>query len=70
MGGMLVGTLFGVLVIPGLYYAFATLGGGRKLLKDESDEPLSEEYFHDKEQQHKPVKKKNLLTKLIKRKKR
>ena len=35
-GGMLVGTVIGVLVIPGLYYLFGQLDGGRKLLKDES----------------------------------
>ncbi|MGO9468645.1 MAG: efflux RND transporter permease subunit, partial [Isosphaeraceae bacterium] len=42
VGGMLVGTVIGVLIIPGLYYLFGQLDGGRKLLKDESDEPLSE----------------------------
>lgn len=41
-GGMLVGTLLGVIVIPGLYYVFARIADGRKLLKDESDFPLSE----------------------------
>ena len=41
-GGMLVGTVIGVLVIPGLYYLFGQLDGGRKLLKDEAHEPLSE----------------------------
>ncbi|HEY7309166.1 MAG TPA: efflux RND transporter permease subunit [Gemmataceae bacterium] len=42
VGGMLVGTLIGVLVIPGLYYLFAKIADGRKLLKDETDAPLSE----------------------------
>ncbi len=41
-GGMLVGTVIGVLVIPGLYYLFGRMADGRKLLDDESDEPLSE----------------------------
>jgi HAE1 family hydrophobic/amphiphilic exporter-1 len=41
-GGMLAGTVFGVLVIPGLYYLFAKLVDGRKLLQDEVDGPLSE----------------------------
>ncbi|MGO9464939.1 MAG: efflux RND transporter permease subunit, partial [Isosphaeraceae bacterium] len=45
-GGMLVGTVIGVLVIPGLYYLFSQLDGGRKLLKDESSEPLSEIFEH------------------------
>jgi HAE1 family hydrophobic/amphiphilic exporter-1 len=41
-GGMLVGTLIGVLVIPGLYYLFGRIADKEKLLKDEADEPLSE----------------------------
>ena len=46
VGGMLVGTVIGVLVIPGLYYLFGQLADGRKLLKDETDEPLSEVFEH------------------------
>jgi HAE1 family hydrophobic/amphiphilic exporter-1 len=46
-GGMLVGTVIGVLVIPGLYYLFARISDGRKLLRDEVDEPLSELLEHD-----------------------
>jgi len=48
-GGMLVGTLIGVLVIPGLYYLFGKIADGRKLLQDESSKPLSEPHddHHD-----------------------
>ncbi|MFO0879036.1 MAG: efflux RND transporter permease subunit [Gemmataceae bacterium] len=42
VGGMLLGTVVGVLVIPGLYYLFGKIAGSNKLLKDEVDEPLSE----------------------------
>jgi multidrug efflux pump subunit AcrB len=42
VGGMLVGTLIGVLVIPGLYYLFAKISDGRKLIQDEHDEPVTE----------------------------
>ncbi|TWT73891.1 efflux RND transporter permease subunit [Allorhodopirellula solitaria] len=42
VGGMLMGTLVGVLVIPGLYYIFAKLADGRTLIRDEHDGPLSE----------------------------
>lgn len=42
VGGMLVGTLVGVLVIPGLYYIFGKMADGRYLLKDETNVPLSE----------------------------
>src|SRR4029079_10871359 len=45
-GGMFVGTVFGVLVIPGLYYLFARFADGRKLLRDEVDEPLTELFDH------------------------
>ena len=46
VGGMLVGTVLGVLVIPGLYYLFARISDGRKLLRDAADEPLSELLEH------------------------
>lgn len=42
LGGMLFGTFFGVLAIPGLYFIFAKLSDGRKLIQDEHELPLSE----------------------------
>ena len=50
LGGMLVGTVVGVLVIPGLYYVFASLIQGRKLIRDEWDEPISEEFVRKEEE--------------------
>ena len=47
LGGMLLGTLIGVIVIPGLYYIFGKMAEGRKLIQDEYDESLSEEYVHN-----------------------
>ena len=47
VGGMLVGTVIGVLVIPGLYYLFGRIADGGKLLQDEVDEPLSEIFEHE-----------------------
>jgi HAE1 family hydrophobic/amphiphilic exporter-1 len=44
LGGMLLGTIFGVIVVPGLYYVFGTLAEGRKLIRDEDENPLTEEY--------------------------
>ena len=44
MGGMLFGTFIGVIIIPGLYFVFGSMADGRKLLKDEEDEPLSESF--------------------------
>lgn len=47
VGGMLLGTVVGVLIIPGLYYLFGGLADGRKLLRDETDEPVSEMFEHE-----------------------
>jgi HAE1 family hydrophobic/amphiphilic exporter-1 len=43
-GGMVIGTIVGVVVIPGLYYLFGRIDDGRKLLKDERRSPLSENF--------------------------
>jgi HAE1 family hydrophobic/amphiphilic exporter-1 len=45
-GGMLVGTLLGILVIPGLYYIFGKLADGRSLIPGDTNEPLSESLEH------------------------
>ena len=47
VGGMLIGTVIGVLVIPGLYYLFGKVADGKKLIRDEHDEPLSELFERD-----------------------
>ncbi|PZR08104.1 MAG: hydrophobe/amphiphile efflux-1 family RND transporter [Flavobacterium psychrophilum] len=46
MGGMLFGTIFGVIIVPGLYYIFGSIADGRKLIKDEDDSSLTEELVH------------------------
>jgi HAE1 family hydrophobic/amphiphilic exporter-1 len=50
LGGMLFGTIFGVIIVPGLYYIFGTLADGRKLIKDEDETPLSEEFVESSSQ--------------------
>ena len=47
VGGMLMGTLVGVFVIPGLYYLFAKMADGKKLIQDEHDAPISELFESD-----------------------
>ena len=42
LGGMLFGTVFGVIIIPGLYYFFGTLAGDKKLIRDENESPIFE----------------------------
>ena len=46
MGGMLFGTIFGVVIIPGLYFIFGSLADGRKMIKDEEDGTLTENLVH------------------------
>ncbi|MEN9381539.1 MAG: hypothetical protein RI940_420, partial [Bacteroidota bacterium] len=58
LGGMLFGTIFGVIVIPGLYYVFAKLQDGRSLIKNEDLNPLTENFVESNED--------NALIKLIK----
>ena len=57
LGGMLFGTVFGVLIVPGLYFIFGKLQEGRYLIRDEDKNPLSEDF----------VESDNYLTKKIKK---
>jgi HAE1 family hydrophobic/amphiphilic exporter-1 len=41
-GGMLIGTIFGVLLIPGLYYLIARISEKNPLIEDETENPLTE----------------------------
>lgn len=70
LGGMLIGTLFGVLIIPGLYYIFANMAKGRGLIKDEASEPISEEMMRVSEGRNESksnAEKISKLTKLLKK---
>lgn len=42
LGGMLFGTVFGVIIVPGLYFIFGKLAEGKHLIRDEDENPLSE----------------------------
>ncbi|WP_031427623.1 efflux RND transporter permease subunit [Flavimarina sp. Hel_I_48] len=64
LGGMLIGTLFGVIIIPGLYFIFATMSEGKNLIRDEDVEPISEQFMREYEN------KSSLREKLRKMKKR
>jgi HAE1 family hydrophobic/amphiphilic exporter-1 len=46
-GGMLIGTIFGVLLIPGLYYLMGSLSEDVQLVKNEEENPLTEEIDHN-----------------------
>ncbi|MFV5687990.1 efflux RND transporter permease subunit [Flavobacterium sp. ZT3R25] len=43
LGGMLLGTVIGVLLIPGLYYIFGSIAAKIKIVKKQNNNPLTEE---------------------------
>jgi HAE1 family hydrophobic/amphiphilic exporter-1 len=49
LGGMLFGTVFGVIAVPGLYYLSGRLIENRALIRDEDESPLSEEFAPEEE---------------------
>ena len=52
LGGMLFGTVFGVVLIPGLYYIFAKMEEGKSLIKKEDFEPLTELYHYNRNEEN------------------
>ncbi len=48
-GGMVLGTIFGVVLVPGLYYSFAKISERHVLVKNEKENPLTEEFDHHTE---------------------
>lgn len=40
VGGMLLGTLMGVIIVPGLYFVFGSIANKRKLIKTEEENPF------------------------------
>ncbi|WP_375585569.1 efflux RND transporter permease subunit [Cyclobacterium xiamenense] len=59
LGGMLFGTVFGVLIVPGLYYVFGQIASGRKLIQDEDENPLTESFVEGRSEA-------SLIKKLVK----
>lgn len=55
LGGMLFGTVFGVIIVPGLYYIFGSWADGRKMIRDEEDSSLSELLVHQMDNFSEPL---------------
>lgn len=70
LGGMLLGTIFGVIVVPGLYYIFAKLVEGRSLIQGEDVNPLTEDYVNSTSEASllKKIQKMGVLIKVANRK--
>jgi hydrophobic/amphiphilic exporter-1 (mainly G- bacteria), HAE1 family len=50
LGGMLFGTVFGIIIIPGLYYIFASIAGSSSLIKGNEQTPHTT--THETQQPH------------------
>ena len=70
LGGMLLGTLFGVIIVPGLYYVFGSWSEGKKLIQDEDENPLTEDFVERSSETFwlKKLQKLALMSKVLKRK--
>ena len=66
MGGMLLGTLIGVFVIPGLYYFFGKIIEGKSLIQGEADSSLSEAFVESQQPSASILKKISKLNVLLK----
>ncbi len=64
LGGMLFGTLFGVILVPGLYYIFGKLAEGRTLIRDEDVNPLSEDFIESTSESSLTKRIKKILTRI------
>lgn len=67
LGGMLFGTVFGVFLVPGLYYIFGRLQEGRKLINDEAEITLSEAFAEEQQQITLTRNIRSFITKYLKR---
>ena len=72
LGGMLLGTIFGVIIVPGLYFIFGTMASGRQMIKNEDHNPLTEEFVESTSDASllKRIKKLGLLIQKVNRKKK
>ena len=66
MGGMLLGTILGVFIIPGLYYFFGKMVEGKNLLQGEDHSSLSEAYVESQSEKASLLKKISKLNVLLK----
>lgn len=67
LGGMLFGTVFGVIIVPGLYFIFGKLSEGKQLINDEDSNPLSEDFVESQEQAALTMSIRKMIVKFLKR---
>ena len=68
LGGMLFGTIFGVIVVPGLYFIFGKLQEGRYLVREEDKNSLSEHYVESNSEDGLSKKIQNIIKRILNKK--
>jgi HAE1 family hydrophobic/amphiphilic exporter-1 len=66
LGGMLFGTIFGVIIVPGLYFIFAKLSEGKKLIKEEDENTLTENLVESNSEESFARRVRDIITKTLK----
>lgn len=64
LGGMVFGTVFGVIIVPGLYFIFGKLQEGRYLIRDEDKNPLSEDFVESNDSKSLTMKIKKIISRI------
>ncbi|MBL7765560.1 MAG: efflux RND transporter permease subunit [Chitinophagaceae bacterium] len=67
LGGMVFGTLFGVIIVPGLYYIFGKLAASHQLIKGEDENPLTEDFVEKQSQNTLTKRMKDLIIQYLKK---
>ena len=67
LGGMLFGTIFGVFVVPGLYFIFGKLQEGKRMFKEEDEQTLSEAFAEEQTEVALTKSIRQVIKKMIKR---
>jgi len=65
LGGMLFGTIFGVIVVPGLYYILAKISEGKTKIKGEDENPLTENIIESNSEESFSRRVRDIVTKTL-----
>ena len=68
LGGMLFGTFFGVIIVPGLFFIFAKIQEGRSLIHGEESNPLTESIVENSHDSALATQIKNIIKRITKNK--
>lgn len=68
LGGMLFGTFFGIIIVPGLFFVFAKIQEGRSLIQGEDGNPLTESIVENTKESVMTKQIKNIINRILRSK--